>query len=112
MKLWCVLLTGLVEQSPSLPGDKLPLSCVVCLKGSFPARYYVQNTSRDSCCLDSNYQAFLLVDDGSVGRRGGEAAFRAGLEDYISHQRTGIWGETETHTVCQQQLLSNLDFCC
>uniref|UniRef100_A0A4W6DZK7 Transient receptor potential cation channel, subfamily M, member 4a n=1 Tax=Lates calcarifer TaxID=8187 RepID=A0A4W6DZK7_LATCA len=61
-------------------------------QGSFPARYYVQNTSRDSCCLDSNYQAFLLVDDGSVGRRGGEAAFRAGLEDYISHQRTGIWG--------------------
>ncbi|GAA6233106.1 transient receptor potential cation channel subfamily M member 4-like [Lates japonicus] len=61
-------------------------------QGSFPARYYVQNTSHDSCYLDSNYQAFLLVDDGSVGRRGGEAAFRASLEDYISHQRTGIWG--------------------
>ncbi|CAB1341310.1 unnamed protein product, partial [Coregonus sp. 'balchen'] len=29
------------------------------------ARYYVQNTSHDSCSLDSNYQAFLLVDDGS-----------------------------------------------
>ncbi|XP_040919383.1 transient receptor potential cation channel subfamily M member 4a [Toxotes jaculatrix] len=61
-------------------------------QGSFPARYYVQNTSRDSCCLDNNCQAFLLVDDGSVGRRGGETAFRANLEDYISHQRTGIWG--------------------
>ncbi|XP_037648686.1 transient receptor potential cation channel subfamily M member 4a isoform X1 [Sebastes umbrosus] len=61
-------------------------------QGSFPARYYVQNTSRDSCCLDNNCQAFLLVDDGSVGRRGGETAFRASLEDYISHQRTGIWG--------------------
>uniref|UniRef100_A0A3Q1EV02 Transient receptor potential cation channel, subfamily M, member 4a n=1 Tax=Acanthochromis polyacanthus TaxID=80966 RepID=A0A3Q1EV02_9TELE len=61
-------------------------------QGSFPARYYVQNTSRDSCCLDNNCQAFLLVDDGSVGRRGGEKAFRASLEDYISHQRTGIWG--------------------
>ncbi|XP_014014785.2 transient receptor potential cation channel subfamily M member 4 isoform X2 [Salmo salar] len=61
-------------------------------QGSFPARYYFQNTSRDSCCLDNNYQAFLLVDDGSVGRRGGEAGFRARLEDYISHQRTGIWG--------------------
>ncbi|CAB1341379.1 unnamed protein product, partial [Coregonus sp. 'balchen'] len=36
-------------------------------EGSFPARYYVQNTSSDSCCLDSNYQAFLLVDDGSSG---------------------------------------------
>ncbi|XP_042360322.1 transient receptor potential cation channel subfamily M member 4a [Plectropomus leopardus] len=61
-------------------------------QGSFPARYYVQNTSRDSCCLDINCQAFLLVDDGSVGRCGGETAFRASLEDYISHQRTGIWG--------------------
>ncbi|XP_053095244.1 transient receptor potential cation channel subfamily M member 4a isoform X1 [Pangasianodon hypophthalmus] len=61
-------------------------------EGSFPARYYVQNTSRDSCYLDSNYQAFLLVDDGSVGRRGGETSFITNLEKFISHQRTGIWG--------------------
>ncbi|XP_006805836.1 transient receptor potential cation channel subfamily M member 4-like [Neolamprologus brichardi] len=61
-------------------------------QGSFPARYYVQNISRDSCSLDNNYQAFLLVDDGSVGRRGGEMGFRARLEEYISHQRTGILG--------------------
>ncbi|XP_072311821.1 transient receptor potential cation channel subfamily M member 4-like [Eucyclogobius newberryi] len=59
--------------------------------GSFPAKYDVQ-TSRDSCCLDNNYQAFLLVDDGSVGQSGGETGFRAKLEDFISHQRTGIWG--------------------
>ncbi|XP_061765362.1 transient receptor potential cation channel subfamily M member 4-like isoform X1 [Nerophis ophidion] len=61
-------------------------------QGSFPAKYHVQNISRDSCYLDNNYQAFLLVDDGSVGRRGGETSFRAKMEDYISHQRTGIWG--------------------
>ncbi|CAK6969623.1 transient receptor potential cation channel subfamily M member 4a [Scomber scombrus] len=65
---------------------------LVSAQGSFPARYYIQNTSFDSCSLDNNCQAFLLVDDGSVGRRGGEIAFRANLEDYISHQRTGIWG--------------------
>ncbi|XP_029997367.1 transient receptor potential cation channel subfamily M member 4a [Sphaeramia orbicularis] len=65
---------------------------LISAQGSFPARYYVQNTSRDSSCLDNNCQAFLLVDDGSVGRRGGETAFWANLEDYISHQRTGIWG--------------------
>ncbi|KAM9780448.1 transient receptor potential cation channel subfamily M member 4-like [Neosynchiropus ocellatus] len=65
---------------------------LVSAQGSFPARYYVQKTSRDSYCLDNNCQAFLLVDDGSAGRRGGETAFRASLEDYISHQRTGIWG--------------------
>ncbi|XP_066520760.1 transient receptor potential cation channel subfamily M member 4-like [Hoplias malabaricus] len=58
-------------------------------EGSFPAEYYVPNTSRDFFCLDNNYQAFLLVDDGSEGRRGGEAGFRAQLEDWISHQRTG-----------------------
>ncbi|KAJ7989985.1 hypothetical protein DPEC_G00310160 [Dallia pectoralis] len=61
-------------------------------KGSFPARYYVQNTSQDACRLDSNYQAFLLVDDGSAGRRGGEMDFRVELEKYISEQRTGIRG--------------------
>ncbi|KAF7697684.1 hypothetical protein HF521_004194 [Silurus meridionalis] len=61
-------------------------------EGSFPARYYVQNTVRDSCYLDSNYQAFLLVDDGSIGRRGGESSFMTSLEKFISHQRTGIWG--------------------
>ncbi|KAL0984530.1 hypothetical protein UPYG_G00142760 [Umbra pygmaea] len=61
-------------------------------QGSFPAKYFVHNTSRDSCSLDINYQAFLLVDDGSVGRRGGEAGFRDRLEEYISKQRTGICG--------------------
>ncbi|KAG9264139.1 transient receptor potential cation channel subfamily M member 4 [Astyanax mexicanus] len=61
-------------------------------QGSFPARYYIQNTSHDSCYLDNNYQAFLLVDDGSVGHRGGETNFITNLEDYISNQRTGIWG--------------------
>ncbi|XP_062858677.1 transient receptor potential cation channel subfamily M member 4-like [Trichomycterus rosablanca] len=61
-------------------------------EGSFPADYFVQKTSRDYHFLDSNYQAFLLVDDGTVGRSGGEAGFRAQLEDYISHQRTGKCG--------------------
>ncbi|KAG9267415.1 transient receptor potential cation channel subfamily M member 4-like [Astyanax mexicanus] len=61
-------------------------------EGSYPAGYFVTNTSRDSYCLDTNHQAFLLVDDGSTGRRGGEARFRAGLENYISQQRTGKLG--------------------
>uniref|UniRef100_A0A3Q3GHC5 Transient receptor potential cation channel, subfamily M, member 4b, tandem duplicate 1 n=1 Tax=Labrus bergylta TaxID=56723 RepID=A0A3Q3GHC5_9LABR len=68
-------------------------------QGSFPAKYYVQNTSRDSCCLDNNYQAFLLVDDGSEGRRGGETGFRAKLEDFISHQRTGS-GSIDIPVIC------------
>ncbi|XP_062840821.1 transient receptor potential cation channel subfamily M member 4a [Trichomycterus rosablanca] len=61
-------------------------------QGSFPARYIFQNSLHDSCCLDSNYQAFLLVDDGSLGRRGGEATFLANLENFISLQKTGTGG--------------------
>ncbi|XP_043959285.1 transient receptor potential cation channel subfamily M member 4-like [Gambusia affinis] len=61
-------------------------------KGSYPAKYYIQDPFRDSCCLDNKYQSFLLVDDGREGCRGGEMAFRTKLEDYISHQRTGISG--------------------
>ncbi|PWA29909.1 hypothetical protein CCH79_00018945 [Gambusia affinis] len=61
-------------------------------QGSFPARYFVQNTAHDTHCLDNSCQAFLLVDNGSIGQRGGETIFQLNLEDYISHQRTGIWG--------------------
>uniref|UniRef100_A0A6Q2XD01 Transient receptor potential cation channel, subfamily M, member 4a n=1 Tax=Esox lucius TaxID=8010 RepID=A0A6Q2XD01_ESOLU len=82
-------------------------------QGSFPAKYYVHNTSRDSCSLDINYQAFLLVDDGTVGRRGGEAGFRAQLEDYISKQRTGS-GSIDIPVLCmlisgEKNMLKRLD---
>lgn len=70
------------------------LNWLLCLQGSFPARYNLHNSSQDSCCLDSNYQAFLLVDDGSLGRRGGEATFMANLENFISLQKTGTGGAT------------------
>ncbi|XP_016096270.1 transient receptor potential cation channel subfamily M member 4-like isoform X2 [Sinocyclocheilus grahami] len=58
-------------------------------EGSFPAKYFVQNATRDSWCLDNNYKAFLLVDDGTVGRKGGEVIFRGRLENHISRQRPG-----------------------
>ncbi|XP_026133086.1 transient receptor potential cation channel subfamily M member 4-like isoform X2 [Carassius auratus] len=58
-------------------------------EGSFPARYFVQSTSRGTCSLDNNYKAFLLVDDGTEGRKGGEVGFQGRLEDYISRQRPG-----------------------
>uniref|UniRef100_A0A3P9C3T8 Uncharacterized protein n=1 Tax=Maylandia zebra TaxID=106582 RepID=A0A3P9C3T8_9CICH len=67
-------------------------------QGSFPAKYNARNASQNSCPLDNNYQAFLLVDDGSVGRRGGETEFRARLEEYISHQRTS--GSIEIPVLC------------
>uniref|UniRef100_A0A8C1Q329 Transient receptor potential cation channel subfamily M member 4-like n=1 Tax=Cyprinus carpio TaxID=7962 RepID=A0A8C1Q329_CYPCA len=58
-------------------------------EGSFPAKYFVHSTSRGTCSLDNNYKAFLLVDDGTEGRKGGEVGFRGRLEDYISRQRPG-----------------------
>uniref|UniRef100_A0A8C1XWN7 Transient receptor potential cation channel, subfamily M, member 4a n=1 Tax=Cyprinus carpio TaxID=7962 RepID=A0A8C1XWN7_CYPCA len=58
-------------------------------EGSFPAKYFVQSTPRGTCSLDNNYKAFLLVDDGTEGRKGGEVGFRGRLEDYISRQRPG-----------------------
>ncbi|XP_043109466.1 transient receptor potential cation channel subfamily M member 4-like [Puntigrus tetrazona] len=56
-------------------------------EGSFPAKYFVQNSPRGFCSLDNNYKAFLLVDDGTEGRKGGEVGFRGRLEDFISRQR-------------------------
>ncbi|KAJ3608430.1 hypothetical protein NHX12_025477 [Muraenolepis orangiensis] len=93
-----ILTAGLQEGVGRCVGE----AQLVSPEGSFPAKYYVQNVSKDSCCLDNNYQAFLLVDDGSSGRRGSETGFRAKLEDYISHQRTGIWasGSIDIPVLC------------
>ncbi|KAH0626690.1 hypothetical protein JD844_001797 [Phrynosoma platyrhinos] len=40
------------------------------------------------CPLDSNHSAFFLVDNGTEGKAGGEASFRARLEHYIAQQKT------------------------
>ncbi|MED6281936.1 hypothetical protein CHARACLAT_026930, partial [Characodon lateralis] len=61
-------------------------------QGSFPARYYAQKATNDIRCLDNSCQAFLFVDNGSVDQQRGETIFQANLEDFISHQRTGICG--------------------
>ncbi|XP_078136174.1 transient receptor potential cation channel subfamily M member 4-like [Sander vitreus] len=68
-------------------------------QGSFPAKYHIQNMSPDTRYLDINHQAFLLVDDGSVGPRA-ETGFRAKLEDYISHQRTGGTSGIDIPVLC------------
>ncbi|XP_048577809.1 transient receptor potential cation channel subfamily M member 7 isoform X2 [Nematostella vectensis] len=38
-------------------------------------------------CLDNNHSHFILVDDGTEGKYGGEIALRASLENCISKQR-------------------------
>ncbi|XP_069461761.1 transient receptor potential cation channel subfamily M member 4 isoform X2 [Ambystoma mexicanum] len=61
-------------------------------KGSFPAKYEMKNVDGPTCSLDNNYSAFLLVDDGTQHKLGGETDFRARLEEHISRQKTGIGG--------------------
>uniref|UniRef100_A0A8C6APH4 Transient receptor potential cation channel subfamily M member 4 n=1 Tax=Monodon monoceros TaxID=40151 RepID=A0A8C6APH4_MONMO len=63
-------------------------------KGSFPARYRWRGDPEDGVqfALDYNYSAFLLVDDGTHGRLGGENRFRLGFESYLAQQKTGVGG--------------------
>ncbi|XP_037674925.1 LOW QUALITY PROTEIN: transient receptor potential cation channel subfamily M member 4 [Choloepus didactylus] len=63
-------------------------------KGSFPARYPWRGDTEDGVQfpLDYNYSAFLLVDDGTHGRRGGEDRFRLSFEAHIARQKTGVGG--------------------
>ncbi|XP_026525377.1 transient receptor potential cation channel subfamily M member 4 isoform X1 [Notechis scutatus] len=67
--------------------------CLVNPKGSFPARYPRTNPASPFCPLDANHSAFFLVDNGTLGRAGGETAFRARLERYIAQQKVGAGGE-------------------
>ncbi|XP_038639896.1 transient receptor potential cation channel subfamily M member 4-like [Scyliorhinus canicula] len=61
-------------------------------KGSFPVQYTVGSERGAEHALDENYSAFLLVDDGTNNRMGGEIQFQARLEEHILTQRTGIGG--------------------
>ncbi|XP_006109539.1 transient receptor potential cation channel subfamily M member 4-like, partial [Myotis lucifugus] len=63
-------------------------------QGSFPASYRWRGDPQDGVQfpLDYNYSAFLLVDDGTHGRLGGENRFRLRFESYIAQQKTGVGG--------------------
>ncbi|XP_061445748.1 transient receptor potential cation channel subfamily M member 4 isoform X2 [Rhineura floridana] len=66
--------------------------CLVNPKGWFPARYPRTVPLGPFCPLDANHSAFFLVDNGTQGRAGGEAYFRARLEHYIAQQKVGAGG--------------------
>ncbi|XP_012589143.1 PREDICTED: transient receptor potential cation channel subfamily M member 4 [Condylura cristata] len=63
-------------------------------KGSFPTRYKWSGNPEDGVQfpLDYNYSAFLLVDDGTHGRLGGENRFRLRFESHLAQQKTGVAG--------------------
>ncbi|MEE6509068.1 hypothetical protein FKM82_024067 [Ascaphus truei] len=62
-------------------------------KGSFPAKYYMENVDGPTYSLDNNYSVFLLADDGTNQQMGGETSFRSRLEEHISRQKTGVGGK-------------------
>ncbi|KAM4704077.1 transient receptor potential cation channel subfamily M member 4 [Rhinophrynus dorsalis] len=62
-------------------------------KGSFPAKYYMENVDGPKYSLDNNYSVFLLADDGTNEKMGGETSFRFRLEEHISRQKTGAGGK-------------------
>ncbi|XP_056397666.1 transient receptor potential cation channel subfamily M member 4-like [Hyla sarda] len=71
-------------------------------KGSFPAKYYMENVNGPTYSLDNNYSVFLLTDDGTKEQMGGETSFRFRLEEHISRQKTGVGGKgcIEIPVVC------------
>lgn len=40
----------------------------------------------EGACLDNNHTHFILVDDGTINKFGGEIKFRASLENCISQK--------------------------
>ena len=38
-------------------------------------------------CLDNNHTHFILVDDGTINKYGGEISFRASLENCVSRKQ-------------------------
>lgn len=77
-------------------------------KGLFPAKYSmedIQACDKRGAALDHNHTHFLLVDDGTEGKYGGEIEFRSHLESYISNKvETGV---AESQSKTSHNLISN-----
>ena len=41
----------------------------------------------EGACLDNNHSHFILVDDGTAGKYGGEIPFRASLQNCITTKK-------------------------
>uniref|UniRef100_A0A2C9JU93 TRPM SLOG domain-containing protein n=1 Tax=Biomphalaria glabrata TaxID=6526 RepID=A0A2C9JU93_BIOGL len=79
---------GIVENKESLIGrDKVvPYHCV-------------SSTKSNSSVLNNNHSYFVLVDNGTVGKYGGEILFRKKFEKYIAQQKIGIGSGFRGHSV-------------
>lgn len=72
---------------------------VLCFSPQVVVPYHcVSSPKSNYAVLNSNHSYFLLVDNGTVGKYGGEILFRKKMEKFISHQKICIskWG----HVLC------------
>lgn len=60
--------------------------CVILSQEGVPYQMTSSMLSQGAC-LDNNHTHFILVDDGTVNRYGGEISFRASLENCISQKQ-------------------------
>lgn len=61
--------------------------------------------------LDHNHTHFILVDDGTEGKFGGEIEFRTLFERYVSEKvETGV-AETQSKASLLHLVLNNLNIC-
>ena len=87
--------------------------------GLFPAIYNkhtVESIVGKKVPLDHNHTHFILVDDGTESKFGGEIEFRSKLEGYISQQECDIGDENDckyyipiTNTVCWYKTLYQVE---
>ncbi|XP_059155361.1 transient receptor potential cation channel subfamily M member 1-like [Physella acuta] len=79
---------GIVENKEALVGkDKVvPYHCV-------------SSAKTNSSVLNSNHSYFVLVDNGTVGKYGGEILFRKKFEKYIAQQKIRIGNDFRGHGV-------------
>ncbi|XP_059155365.1 transient receptor potential cation channel subfamily M member 3-like isoform X3 [Physella acuta] len=79
---------GIVENKEDLLGRDIvvPYHCV-------------SSTKTNTSVLNSNHSYFLLVDNGTVGKYGGEILFRKKFEKYIAQQKICIANDFRGHGV-------------
>ena len=82
--------TGLETPKTSLLVKRHNLLCIKLILQTIVPYHCVSSPKTNYSVLNSNHSYFLLVDNGTVGKYGGEIIFRKRLEKYIAHQKICI----------------------
>lgn len=64
--------------------------------------------TEDNCAtLNSSHNCFLLVDNGTVGKYGGEVILRKRFEKYLSQQKISFHSNERLHSFAIEQFISH-----